>query len=417
MLALTILALCLLTAINYKFAGKALLYPALVFSAVWTLDLALLAVSDGLFYPVLPETLIIFLCGVLAFSVGCWMAIFPVTIPLVRSTKFQASSNRIITVLLSIVLIIAPFYYHWLSNLVGDGGNSPFLLLVRSATQEMMGKSAAFTFFGTVSELSRIVAMMAFWERESYPRRSVLAITLALVMGGITGQKSGPLMLVISLICIDWIRTRHLRWKLLTVMALIMIGVATVVEFYVHLGGESFSANLGTLFRTFILYGSGGLVGFDRVVRQPNVIPQFNPIYVTILRVIRRLGGQADIPEVADFVNIGPDGFQDNVYTMFWAYLDFGYIGMLITTAIFGFISALIYKKALAKSHMFVFLYATLVFSVVFSIFTEYFVSMIYYLLKVCLVSWLVYRLPERWAQFRRFAGRVTSSDLAASAN
>jgi oligosaccharide repeat unit polymerase len=201
------------------------------------------------------------------------------------------------------------------------------------------------------------------------------------------------------------------------VMFLIMVGVATMVEFYVHLGGESFSGNIGAIFRMFVLYGSGGLVGFDRVVRQPNIVPQFNPIYVTILRIIRRLGGQADIPEVADFVNIGPDGFQDNVYTMFWSYLDFGYIGMLLTVAVLGFIVALIYKRALAKSHMFVFLYATLLFSVVFSIFTEYFVSMSYYLLKVCLISWLVYRLPERWAQFRRFTGRVTSSDLAARAS
>src|ERR1051325_4676930 len=206
MLALTILALCLLTAINYKFAGKALLYPALVFSAVWTLDLALFAVSGNLFYPVLPETLVIFLCGVLAFSVGCWLAILPATTTAARPAEFQASSNRIITVLLSVVIVIAPFYYRWLSHLVADGDNSPFLLLVRAATQEMMGKSAAFTFFGTVSELSRIVA---------------------LVMCGITGQKSGPLMLLISLVCIDWIKTRRLRWKLLVVMALIMVGVAT----------------------------------------------------------------------------------------------------------------------------------------------------------------------------------------------
>jgi hypothetical protein len=42
---------------------------------------------------------------------------------------------------------------------------------------------------------------------------------------------------------------------------------------------------------------------------------------------------------------------------------------------------------------------------------------MIYYLLKVCVVSWLVYRLPERWAQFRQFTARVTSSGLAARAN
>jgi oligosaccharide repeat unit polymerase len=291
------------------------------------------------------------------------------------------------------------------------------LLLIRAATQEMMGKSAAFTFFGTVSELSRIVAMMAFWEREKHPRRSILAITVALIMCGITGQKSGPLMLVISLICIDWIRTRHLRWKLLVVMGLIMVSVATMVEFYVHIGGGSFSENMGSIFRMFILYGSGGLVGFDRVVRQPNIIPQFNPIYVTILRVVRRLGGQAEVPEVADFVNVGANGFQDNVYTMFWSYLDFGYVGMLCTVAVLGFIVTLIYKKAIAKSHMFVFLYATLAFSVVFSIFTEYFVSMSYYLLKICVVSWIVYRLPERWAQFRRFAGRVTSSDLAARAN
>ena len=151
MLALTILALCLLTAINYKFAGNTF-FTLRSFSVwFWTLDLASLAVPDGVFYLVLPETFVIFLCGVLAFRLDAGS-------PFCRDNSarsfdripgllepdhykqycFHCSYHRA-------VLTITAF-----QNLVGEGDKSPFLLLARAATQEMIGKSAAFPHFDGV---------------------------------------------------------------------------------------------------------------------------------------------------------------------------------------------------------------------------------------------------------------------------
>ena len=414
MLLLTILVLCLLTAINYQFGGRAVLHPAVVFSAVWAIALSLLAASGDMFYPMLPETLAIFLFGAFAFSAGCWIAMLPVASPYLPSPVLRSSSNRIIWGLLVVVAIGAPFYYRWLSGLIaGSGKEGPFLMLVRMSTVELMGKSSAFTIFGTLADLSRIVAMMAFWESERHPKRSVFAIVIALFMSGVTGQKSGPFLLVVALICIDWLKRRRVRWKLIGVMFLIMLATATAVEFYVHVGGGSFSDNIGAVFRLFVLYGSGGLVGFDQVIRQPHIVPQFNPVHVIWLRIIRKFGANVDIPEVADFISIGPNSLQDNVYTMYWSYLDIGYAGMMAVTAATGFIVTFVYRRALGKGPLWVFLYASLLYAVAFSIFTEFFVSTIYFLFKVCAVSWLVYSLPVKWAQFRRFTEESVEADLA----
>jgi oligosaccharide repeat unit polymerase len=287
--------------------------------------------------------------------------------------------------------------------------------MVRVMTQEMMGKSAAFTFFGTVSELSRIVAMMCFWEREKFPKRSTFAIALSFLLSISTGQKSSPFLLACSLIAIDWFKTRRVRWKLLVIMGLIMLAVATTVEFYVHLGGGSFSENIGTVLDMLVMYGSGGIVGFDQTVRHPNIIPHVSSIAVLFLRITRKMGSNVDVPEVPEFVNIGSYSLKDNAYTMYWAYLDLGYTGMLAIVATMGFFATIAYRKALQGRKSWMFVYATLLYSIFFSIFTDYFVAMSYYFFKIALVSWCVYGLPVKLKQFRGFISETARDDLAKS--
>jgi len=321
-------------------------------------------------------------------------------------------SNRIINWLLGFIIATLPFYYRWLIEIAGEG-NAPFLQLVRLMTQEMMGKSAAFTFFGTVSELSRIVAMMCFWEREKFPKRAMLAIALSFLLSISTGQKSGPFLLACSLVAIDWFKTRRVRWKLLAIMASMMLAAATAVEFYVHIGGGSFGENIGNVFDLFILYASGGIVGFDQTVRHPNIIPNYSSIAVVFMRIARKLGSNVDVPEVPEFVNIGPNSLQNNAFTMYWTYLDVGYVGVLVIVAVFGFFTTIAYRLAIQGRKSWIFLYATLLYSIIFSFFTDYFIPMSYYLFKIAIVSWCVYALPVRLRQFHGWISETVRHDLA----
>lgn len=402
----------LLSVLNYRF-GRSVFFPSFVFSVVWTVDLCLLASSGNMFYPVLLETLILLALGGLAFSIGAFAGLVP---PLSKPylPEFSGVSNRIINWLLFFVIATIPFYYRWLAELTGNG-DSPFLQMVRLATQEMMGKSAAFTFFGTVSELSRILAMMCLWEREKFPKRAVLAIVVSFLLSISTGQKFSPFLLACSLIAVDWFKTRRVRWKLIAIMASIMLAAATAVEFYVHLGGGSFTENIGTVFDIFLLYGSGGIVGFDQTVRHPHIIPNISSVITVFLRVIRKLGANVDVAEVPDFVNIGPNSLRDNAFTMYWTYLDLGYIGMLAIVVVIGFFTTIAYRLALQGRKGWIFLYATLLYSIIFSFFTDYFVPMSYYLFKIALISWCVYALPVRLRQFRDFISEAVRNDLGKS--
>ena len=64
--------------------------------------------------------------------------------------------------------------------------------------------------------------------------------------------------------------------------------------------------NLVPVFQGFVLYAAGGLVAFDRVVREPNVIPHNWQITTPLLLLANKLGAHFDIPVVhAEFVDVG----------------------------------------------------------------------------------------------------------------
>jgi hypothetical protein len=56
-----------------------------------------------------------------------------------------------------------------------------------------------------------------------------------------------------------------------------------------------------------------------------------------------------------------------------------------------------------------------LLYSIIFSIFTDYFVAMSYFFFKIALVSWCVYALPVRLKQLRSWISETVRHDLAKS--
>jgi len=374
------------------------MYPPVPFCLIWAFELFLIWVVRDFFYPMLPETLGIFLLGALAFSLGSWIAIyFPGSERLSKRLP-SPSSDRIISYLVYMVILGCPFFCRWIFGIVAEnGGGGSFLLTVVTSVNEQLGHSRMLTVFGTLNMVALAVALIAFYERERHPKRAFVAVTASLGMGMLMGQKDGGLSLVAGLVCLDWIRVRRLNWKLLVAMFLVFAAVVATIELYVHIGTDSREGQLMPVIRNFALYASGGLVAFDRVVRQPNVVPGINPVYVTYLRIIRRLGSHVEVPDRGEFVSIGPD-IVDNVFTIYWSYLFLGYSGSLVCVGLLAFLTTVVYKKAIHGGQICAILFATLFRGVAFSGFNDSFFQ-VYFLLVVFFTAWLVYGLPGLWAK------------------
>lgn len=412
MIVLAILTLILLTVLNYYLSGKSALYPPVVFCGSWAASLFLIATSGDLFFQVHAETLTFIMVGVSCFSIACWCglagSLSQKTFPL------SPSSQKIITWLVVFAIIGTPLYLKYMANIVSTSGlEGPFLQVAVLASAAMTGTDDSFRAAGLFSELSLMIACIALWNSEGHRKRTILAICAAFILSIPRGAKSTPFVLVISLMTVDWLKTRKLRWKLAVSVAAILVSVAFIFEFYVHLGGKgTLTDRLYESYSLVALHASGGIIGLDHVMRHPNAVPHINPIYVTWLRIIRRLGGRADIPENAAFIDIGPT-LDDNVYTAFWSYLNLGYFGCILAMSTIGFLVTKIYRSAIQGNPAMVPLYGKLVFALAFSTFTEYFVSSIYIYAVLLTLCWGVYFLPAQVMRFRLFCHQVAQKDLS----
>src|SRR5258708_16438678 len=96
MLPVIILTIGLLAFANYRIGGKAAFYPPVAFCGVWCAALGLCWVAGDFFYPVSAETLAIFLCGCVAFSIGSWLAFLHPAKPPAPPGGVSQTANRII---------------------------------------------------------------------------------------------------------------------------------------------------------------------------------------------------------------------------------------------------------------------------------------------------------------------------------
>src|SRR5262245_1334528 len=115
MLVLSCVILSLLAVINYRI-GRAAFYPPFVFCAIWAVDLTIALAAGEFFYPLRAETLLLFVCGGLLFSLAGWIAfVWPVDkAPKPATPK---SSQQIITRILALLVLGLPIYSYWVYHL------------------------------------------------------------------------------------------------------------------------------------------------------------------------------------------------------------------------------------------------------------------------------------------------------------
>ena len=418
MLFLTILVLSLLAIVNYEFGKKAIFYPPIVLCSVWAADLILVWIAGDFFYPLSPETLFIFLCGCLAFSLGSWLTFFW---PQGKSTEIHhlpKSSNQIVNILVLLIVAAIPLCYHWMTNFA-SGYGSNLLLAARVALLDVTNEAdAGSILFKNVASFSMMVAMIVFYENKHAKKRSFIAIVSAIAINLLTGSRAGIVLLIFALVCIDWIKNRRIRWQPLVALFVIFLLTFGLIAIYLQKGDArvdaSLSENVVPIVQGFVLYAAGGLVAFDHVVRDPNIIPHNWHIDRFFLQTMNKLGGRFEVPSLhAQFVSVGPNSSFTNVYTFYFAYLDFGYIGMMGVVLALGFFITLCYRKAISGNQIGVLIYSTLFAGLLLSIFNESLFFNLNFLLKLSVVSWLAYSFPTEWAKFSRFTKKSVAAHIA----
>jgi oligosaccharide repeat unit polymerase len=416
MLLLAISVLVLLALANY-WLERRILYPPVVFCGVWAFDIAVVWLSGDLFFMLSEKTLAIFCGGALAFSLGSALASLA---PLKTATPRVASRSSIGILRFLVVALVctAPFMYLWMAEMASRFQAPNFFMAAYMAMLAAYEAGESSVLFNGVLTLSAIVAMIAFLEWDRFKKTAFLAVLIGIGMGILTGERAGVIGLIFILFAIDWMKNQRIRWKVLASMVILFLLIATVLSVLVGKAGAdpnaSVSENRAPIRDGLALYAVGGIVGFDRVVRQPNIIAHTWQINRFFHETANKFGAHFEVPIIhAAFVDVGPQ-LNGNVYTMYFAYIDLGLPGMMAVTAFIGIIVGISYRKGLQGSNIARLIYAYFFECMLLAPYSEKFFLELNFSLKILAVSWLVYELPRSWAAFttstRRAVVRLAQS-------
>ena len=422
MLLLTILTLALLAILNYRVARNVPVYPPVVFCSVWVAGLALVGLAGDFFYPLSPETLFIFLSGAVAFSVGSTLGLFW---PLSRHDSRQAAprppSNRLLNVLVLLALCSFPLAVIWMLRQVA---NHPAGNFVTSAALTMLDTSlqgsAEYSAYSNLVTFATIVAFISFCEYERNRVRAVVALGLAVALNLLSAGRSQIVFAILAFFCIDWIKNRRIRWRVFLALALVFVLVVTAVAIYLGKAGANPEAglaeNVRPVLQGIVLYAGGGLAAFDRVVRDPSIVEHNWQISSFFLQTLNKLGAHFTVaPQASQFITVGPNSVEDNVYTAYFAYIDLGFSGLIAVLIFLGLVTTLFYRKAMRGNNTALVLYGSLFAGLVLSLFGEFLFMGLNALVKLYAVCWLVYSSPAWLAGFKRLVRKLALPDLASS--
>lgn len=403
-----------MAAVNYCI-GRRVFYPPVIFSLVWAADLMLISLAGTFFYPISGKTLAIVLFGCSAFSLGGALA-FLMPIKPTPAIYDSRASSRILNCLLGITVIGLPIVYRWATGFVG-GTELSAIWAIRNA-MVAMGNSGDIesSFHLNLITLSLAVATLACYEDGR--KRKILALLTGTLMILLTGSRYSIATLMFSVFFLDWLRRGRIRWRLIITSMVAFVVFFGVLAVYLGHGDTSTNAspaeNITPALRLIASYAGGGLAAFDRVVRDPGIVPHTWQIDRAVLLVLNKFGAKFDVPVIhAEYVAIGENGLVTNVYTMYFAYYDWGPAGMMLLTGFVGFFTTWLFRHALNGHRIAAILCSYFVAECVLSIFNENFFLGLNYIVRLTAISWLVYSLPIRWEQFRRFCSAATSRRLA----
>lgn len=420
MIYVVVLALAMLLALNYYWAGS-LLAPATLYAAIWCASVTGLLLSGDSLYPVSDQTLFLYFLGALAFSLGAVLADVYLPIGSNCSTASWGIGGRFLYFFLDAILVIVmlglPVFLTGLVDRVDFDDPTRYFAAIRQAAIEASGQVTTFSVVRNLSVVALLMAMAMHYEDNGTAARrwrAYLAIGIALIYAVAEGTKGNAVIFITMLLFISWVKAGRINPKQLiiggaTVLVVFSAGLLIVNYAYMDTGGLVESAAF--LLPVIQNYWLGGLVAFDRIMLDPNSIEAVQSVSRFFLETANSLGANYPVPSLhAEYTDISAT-MDTNTYTIYYTYfLDFGWYGTVVWLAFLGAILTWVFRLARRGMPIAVMLYAIAAVGIVFSFHAEHFLLALNFILKTVIFFSFVYLVVARIAPVKWGVGRPSNA-------
>jgi oligosaccharide repeat unit polymerase len=419
-LPITIALLAVWSLSMYRYGGSALFPPACL-GIVWTVTLFTIWLCGNLYFPLTTTADAIVLAGVLAFSIGGFVA---VEVPLWRGGALAEVSaarrhqvDRWLSFAVVLFLLNIPVAYRYFKQISGTIAPRESMwkqIRIASSKVNVTTVDTNLSLESLLLPFLTITAMIAVYEYVDTGRRggrTLVLFVLAMLYQLINGARSEVLLLLISSVVILWLKRGAAPLRLLLTMALVFLLVFSLGQIamnkYGAVAGASLADNLPHVAEGFGTYWLGGIVAFDQNRQNPELRYGWD-LGKFFKRVANRFG--ATYPERdrnLDYTKISPTQ-TTNVYTAFLPYyMDHGgFAGVIVLMFLMGSLSTYVYRCALHGSCWAVFTLGAFVYATAMTVFSEEYFAQIMFWIKAGALSTLVYCTPgltgrtrSRWTE------------------
>jgi oligosaccharide repeat unit polymerase len=403
--ALPLMALAILN----RSLCRCILYPPFLFCLVWAAAIFGLYLVGDLFYPVTEKSMQIYLAGAVAFSVGGFLANLK-TRP--RSAKELVSTTPpYLRLLLDAGLVIPilgmPLLWLNMRSLVsGSPSNLDFWIELRKAAMDraLQPGGGELNIGVTLPPFCSILAMISLLEyckSGTRGRRTVAAISIAFAYNLASTGRSPVLLLLIGLLCILWLyyprKARKLAFAGFIAFAALFVVNQIKLEKMGSRADASLSQNIPHVAEGVATYMFGGLVAFETAIQHPGSIQNNWHLYTYFIRILNKFGLNLDEPrEFLEYVNVNR-GVDINVYTIYFGYYsDYGFVGVAFLLCGLGFVTTVIFRKAVHGNPVAALLLGPAIFGILMTVFAESFFMELGFWLKALTIGYAVYVLAPR---------------------
>jgi oligosaccharide repeat unit polymerase len=372
-------AIVLLTALvlgNY-WISRSVLYPPLVFSGIWLLDLSLYRLDLTPIDALHSTTLEIIGLGAVLFSMGGGLAMLaPRNLLQARLiiTRFPPRNNIVKRAVTFFLFCGLPLLLSNLLAMAASGTGNTIFQRARTGGGAATGANPLGTYF-TLWAL--YAAPLFLLERRD--RTFWLITGIAFIASILSTGRLPILMLISSLTCVELMITNRHTFRAALKFARIPIVIFLCLYFgliFVTKDTTVFDAGIGEILVMFLVgYIVGPTAAFDYVLQHrqdyvggPNHTFKF---FLAIASHLHLVAWQPPPPD--DFIFVP---FPTNVLTVYRYYMaDFGLYGALMVMAVIGLLQTLVYRKARTGSKLAIYFFAITLFETFMVIFSDEYAS------------------------------------------
>ncbi|HXN46284.1 MAG TPA: O-antigen polymerase [Bryobacteraceae bacterium] len=392
--------LALLAAVNFR-VRRSWFYPPALFSVWWAVLLIVLWLSGDVFYPLSLKTLAIYILGAMAFTLGGLLRLLshPSDTPAPALTETQNRAAGRFLILSAVVLVVAfPFYWQRLQELRAASVYSDFWRAVRQQTSSDVPDENPLGSFKYVLGVASFMAMVAVYQNDGSRKariRTALILAITLLYHLLTAARLGALSTLIGVLVVSRIRSGRIHWKSWCVGAVLLAVVFAVPAVLLNKGGDplkSLDENVSGVLESLRHYTVSGLVAFNDVVDDPNVLPRWLS-FRFFFAVGHNFGLDVNVPPL--ILPFAPTPALTNIYTIYASYLaDFGLIGVAVLMCFHGFVVTMLYQAARRGRPEAVILFGLAVSTLALSAAADGFLIGLSYWIQATLCTLVVYRWP-----------------------